>query len=216
MRTYPRLCSTLFGVLAGLAAITPALASVDAEVSALRKQWEHVNFELAAQEQEGAYGGLLARCDKLLDEQPDDAQALTWCGIIRSSFAGVVGGLDALGYAKAARDDFERAVAIDATVSDGAALTSLGTLYARVPGWPVGFGNSKKALKYLEAGLQANPEGIDSNFFLAEFLASEGETAKAKDHLRRALRAAPRPGRSAADAARKAEAEALLAELSES
>ena len=214
MRTYPRLCSTLFGVLAGLAAITPALASVNAEVSALRTQWEHVNFELPTQEQEAAYGGLLARCDELLDKQPDDAQALTWCGIIRSSFAGVVGGLDALGYAKAARDDFERAVAIDPTVSDGAALVSLGTLYARVPGWPVGFGNSKKALEYLEAGLQANPEGIDSNFFLAEFLASEGETDKAKEHLERVLRAAPRPGRNAADAARKAEAEALLAKLS--
>jgi tetratricopeptide (TPR) repeat protein len=204
--------AALFGAL--LAIITlPARGSVEADVAALRMQWEHVNFELPAQEQETAYGELLERCDTLLAAQPDHPQALTWCGIVRSSFAGVIGGLDALDYARAARDDFERAVAIEPTVSDGAALVSLGTLYARVPGWPVGFGNSKKALQYLEAGLEANPEGIDSNFFLAEFLLSEGETDRAKKHLHRVLNAAPRPGREAADVARKAEAEALLRKL---
>ena len=207
-------CTALFGALALAVTALPSLGSVEAEVAALRTQWEHVNFELAAQEQEAAYGELLERCDTLLAAQPDDPQALTWCGIVRSSFAGVIGGLDALGSAKAARDDFERAVAIEPTVSEGAALVSLGTLYARVPGWPVGFGNSKKALQYLEAGLEANPEGIDSNFFLAEFLVSEGETERAKAHLQRVLNAAPRPGRDAADATRKAEAEALLSKLS--
>ena len=216
MKPYLRLCTTLLGALTLTVTSLPTLASAEAEVNALRTEWEHVNFELAAPEQEAAYGDLLTRCDELLTAQPEDPQALTWCGIVRSSFAGVVGGLDALGYAKAARDDFERAVAIDPTVSQGAALTSLGTLYARVPGWPVGFGNDKKALKYLEAGLEANPQGIDNNFFLAEFLAGEGEATRAKEHLQRVLNAAPRPGRAAADAARKAEAEALLAKLSAS
>ena len=216
MKPYLRLCTTLLGALTLSVTSLPTLASAEAEVNALRTEWEHVNFELAASEQEAAYGKLLTRCDELLTAQPEDPQALTWCGIVRSSFAGVVGGLDALGYAKAARDDFERAVAIDPTVSQGAALTSLGTLYARVPGWPVGFGNDKKALKYLEQGLEANPQGIDNNFFLAEFLAGEGEATRAKEHLQRVLSAAPRPGRAAADAARKAEAEALLAKLSAS
>ncbi|MEQ9393846.1 tetratricopeptide repeat protein [Haliea sp.] len=179
----------------------------------MRAQWEQVNFVVAEAEREHQFRALIETCDSLLATRPNDAQALTWCGIVQSSYAGAAGGLGALKHAKAARKHFQRAIDIDRGAVNGAALTSLGTLYAKVPGWPVGFGNDKKARQYLEEGLQANPEGMDSNFFMAEFLADQGETEEAKRHLQRALQAPGRPGRAISDTARRKEVEALLAEL---
>ena len=49
-------------------------------------------------------------------------------------------------------------IAADPNLLDGSALTSLGSLYYQVPGWPIGFGNDKKAREYLERGLQVAPE----------------------------------------------------------
>ncbi|MDP4651582.1 MAG: hypothetical protein NWS56_07500, partial [Haliea sp.] len=77
MKPYLRLCTTLLGALTLSVTSLPTLASAEAEVNALRTEWEHVNFELAASEQEAAYGNLLTRCDELLTAQPEDPQALT-------------------------------------------------------------------------------------------------------------------------------------------
>lgn len=194
------------------AAAVATAASTD-DVAAVRDQWERVNFVAAGPEREGQFMALIETCDSLLASQPDDAQALTWCGIVESSYAGAAGGLGALKHAKTARKYFERAIDIDRNIVDGAALTSLGTLYAKVPGWPVGFGDDKKARKYLEEGLQANPDGMDSHFFMAEFLADKGEKVKAQLHLQQALKAQPRPGRAISDEARRAEINALLGHL---
>lgn len=190
-----------------------AMAAPAAEVAAVRDQWEQINFVVAEAEREQQFAKLIDTCDSLLVAQPDDPQALTWCGIVESSYAGAAGGLGALKHAKAARKHFERAIGIDPEAVNGAALTSLGTLYARVPGWPVGFGNNKKARQYLEDGLQANPDGMDSNFFMAEFLADQGETEEAKRYLQRALSAPERPGREISDTGRRKEIEARLANL---
>ena len=56
---------------------------------------------------------------------------------------------------------------------DGSAYTSLGTLYYKVPGFPIGFGDHKKARQLLEAALKVNPDGIDSNYFYGEYLFDE-------------------------------------------
>ena len=51
----------------------------------------------------------------------------------------------------------------------GSAYTSLGTLYFKAPSWPISFGDDKKAEVMLKQALAINPDGIDSNFFYAEF-----------------------------------------------
>ena len=55
------------------------------------------------------------------------------------------------------------------------------------------------------------PNAIDPNYFYGELLFDEGEYARALEHLERALRAPPRPGREVADEGRRREVEALLA-----
>jgi hypothetical protein len=65
----------------------------------------------------------------------------------------------------------------------------------------------------LEKALALAPGDIDSNFFYADFLASEGEYAKSAEYAKHALAASARPGREDADNGRRREAQTLLATL---
>lgn len=93
------------------------------------------------------------------------------------------------------------------------AYTSLATLYAKVPGWPIGFGDEERAEEYFRKSLAINPSGIDPNFFYGEYLAERDRIAEARAHLEAALKAPPRPGRKLADGGRRQEIQALLAKL---
>jgi len=102
-------------------------------------------------------------------------------------------------------------VKINGDALNGSAYTSLGALYYKVPGWPLGFGDHDKAAEYLRKALALNPDGIDPNFFYGELLLEDGDSAKAMLYLQKALAATPRPDRPVADAGRRGEISALIA-----
>jgi len=113
----------------------------------------------------------------------------------------------------AAKTDFEQAMAIDADALSGSAYTSLGVLYLNVPGWPVAFGDEDKGVELLKKGLELSPEGIDSNYFYAQYLYGEQEYDEAVRYLRRAMNAPDRPDRAIADQGRRAEIEQMLQDI---
>ena len=182
-------------------------------VEEIQQRWAEVNYQRQGEQQLAEFEALLAHTDQALSINPRDADLLIWRGIVQSTYAGARGGLGALKLAKAAKADLEAAIAIDPTAQDGSAYTSLGTLYANVPSWPIGFGSDKKARQLLLQALQLNPEGIDSHFFYAQFLLAQGEHEQAREHYQAALQAAPRVGRESADRGRRAEIEQALASL---
>lgn len=198
----------LTAVMAGSGWSAPGGSAAD-----VQSRWDQANFALTGDQQEAAMAGLVADCEVLVETPAASAELLTWCGIAESSYAGMAGTFSAMKYAKAARADLERALDMDPTGVDGAAQTSLGTLYFKVPGWPIGFGDDKRARELLLAGLAANPDGMDSNYFYADFLVDEKSYAEARPYLEKALNAPPRPGREVADEGRRKEIQALLAEL---
>jgi tetratricopeptide (TPR) repeat protein len=186
----------------------------DAQLLAIQQAWAKVNYETPAGDARAqAFDALEKRAETFSKRYPERAEALIWQGIIESSYAGAKGGLDALGLAKAARGNLEKALEIDPVALDGSAYTSLGTLYYRVPGFPVGFGNDDRARKLLLKALELNPNGIDPNYFYADFLYEEGQYAEALKFLQKAAKAPPRPGREAADKGRHAEIDALAAKV---
>jgi tetratricopeptide (TPR) repeat protein len=187
------------------------LAETNAKtVSDLQHDWANANYELTGDKQDAAFEALIERADAAVASNPDSAELLIWNGIIKSSYAGVKGGLGALGLAKDARNSLEKALKLDDKALDGSAYTSLGTLYSNVPGWPVGFGNDKKAVQLLEKALEINPDGIDSNYFYADYLLQHKEFDKAEKYLLKAQSAPPRPDRPVADAGRQEEIHAAL------
>jgi tetratricopeptide (TPR) repeat protein len=210
MHRYLFCCVTLLATLtAGAAAPDPAF---DAELLSIQQAWAKANYETPAGDaRKKAFDALEKRAEAFTKQHPGRAEPLIWQGIIESSYAGAKGGLGALGLAKEARSNLEAALKIDPTALNGSAYTSLGTLYYRVPGFPVGFGDHDKARKLLQEALKINPNGIDPNYFYADFLVKEGEYAAALPYLEKAARAPARPGREVADKGRRAEIDALMA-----
>ncbi|MBX3479002.1 MAG: hypothetical protein KF842_01235 [Caulobacter sp.] len=210
-----KFASILAAVVVGLFA-APVLAAdpgFDARIDALAHGWDHVNFEVPDKTARAAGAARLAtEADALARQHPDRAEPLVWEAISLSTEAGAKGGLGGLSLAKQAKGLLEKAERINPrALGDGSVYVSLGSLYAQVPGFPVGFGDADKARSYLRKGLAANPAGIDSNFFYGDFLFRQGDWAGAVKALEKSIAAAPRPGREVADRGRRAEARALLA-----
>lgn len=197
-----------------LASAGVAGASEDtAMLKSLQHQWAMANYQLPEDQREAALKALVPKAEDAVKQYPQSAPLLAWRGIILSTYAGAKGGLGALDLAEEALKSLQAARKIDEKAIGGGIDTSIGALYYRVPGWPLGFGDDDKAAEYLAKGVALNPDGIDENFFYGDFLAEQGEKDKAAIYLKRALAAAPRPERADADAGRRAEIIAVLAKL---
>ena len=188
-------------------------ASLDEGVVALQADWAVAKYRTAPDQQDKAFTVLTARAEALVAENPGWAEPLVWEAIIVSSHAGATGGLGALGKVKKARELLEKAEKIDPNTLHGSIYTSLGSLYYQVPGWPLGFGDHKKAEEYLKKAVAMNQDGIDPNYFYGDFLREEGRYQEAAQYLKKALAAPDRPGRTVADTGRREEARQALAKV---
>jgi tetratricopeptide (TPR) repeat protein len=198
---------------AALAAAPLARAGVEDEVRALQREWEQIKYRKPTGEQERAYKALAETAAGVRTRYADRAEPEIWYGIIVASYAGAKGGLGALPLAKDAKAALEHALELDPKALSGSAYTSLGSLYYQVPGWPIGFGNDTKARELLEKALVLNPDGIDPNYFLGDYLYRQRDYDGARKALERAMKAPARPDRPLADEGRRAEIKELLAKL---
>ena len=210
---YPRLVPFAAIVLLALLGSSQASADLDTDILQLQQRWAEVNYQLQGKTQITEFETLIEAAANVTQQYPDAAAAWIWSGIIKSTYAGAKGGLGALKVAKQSKADLEKAMKLEPDALQGSAYTSLGTLYFSVPGWPVGFGDDEKAEELLLHALKVNPEGIDSNYFYADFLSQQKRYPEAKAHLLKAQAAAPRPNRQAADAGRQQEISKALVEL---
>jgi tetratricopeptide (TPR) repeat protein len=214
MKTSTRFTKSLVLTLAaGWLCAGSVRADLAGDVQHLQQRWAEVNYQLEGKTQLSAFEQLVADADRITAAHPDAAEALIWSGIIKSTYAGAKGGLGALSLAKASKADLEQALDINPDALQGSAYTSLGALYYSVPGWPVGFGDDDKAQALLEQALTLNPEGIDSNYFYANYLITEHKYDEARAYLLKAQQAAPRPGRALADSGRQQEIAEILREI---
>lgn len=212
--TFLRAGGALLLSAAGLLPLAAPAAPVDDAVAELQRDWEVIRYRTAAPEREKRFEALAARARKVSEAFPGRGEPLVWEGIVVSSLAGEKGGLGALALVKQAKALYEQAIRIDGNVLDGSAYNSLGVLYYKVPGWPVGFGDKAKAGELLQKALAINPAGIDPNFFYGEYLVETKHPDRAIAYLERALQAPDRPGRQVADTGRREEARALLEKIS--
>ena len=207
------LLSLVCGSVVSLALSVSAIASESEPYLQFQQQWAQAQYQQQGDAQEQALATLADAVRASSAAHPDDLALKTWAGIIIGSYAGAKGGLGALSLAEESKAAYEAVIAKDPSVLHGSALTSLGVLYYKVPGWPLGFGDEDRAEFMLKRGLALNPDGIDSNYFYADFLFSQGKKEEAKLYLQKAKAAAPRPGREIADAGRQGEIARLQEQL---
>ena len=185
------------------------------ELTDIQQSWDQANYQSAnAEEKQRQLEALYARSEALVRKYPRRAEPLVWEGIVLSTYAGAKGGLGALSLAKKSRDCLLEATRINPAALMGSAFTSLGALYYKVPGWPVGFGDKDKATEFLHKALALNPDGMDPNYFIGELLFEQGKYSRSLQYLQKALAAPPRPDRPVADAGRRAEINTLVAKVS--
>ncbi len=188
-------------------------AGVEDSVAEVQHDWEVIRYQAPPAEREKKFEALATKAHQVSQAFPGRSEPLIWEGIVVSSLAGEKGGLGALGLVKQAKSLYETAIQVDGTALDGSAYNSLGVLYYKVPGWPIGFGDKNRARELLQKALSINPRGIDPNFFYGEYLVESKRPEEAVPYLERALQAPARPGRSIADAGRREEARTLLDRL---
>ncbi|MFT4720856.1 MAG: tetratricopeptide (TPR) repeat protein [Candidatus Azotimanducaceae bacterium] len=194
----------------GLVISLAALPSRATTTTDLQRDWAIANYQTEAATKADTFDRLIIQAEAALANQPNNAELLIWTAIIKSTSAGVKGGLSALSLVNAAKAHLEDAMEIDDMALQGSVYTSLGALYYQVPGWPVGFGSDKKAQKMLDKAVTINPDGLDSNYFYGDFLVQQKKYDAARERLNKAMAATVRPGRELAEAGRRAEIVALL------
>ena len=202
------LCLTL-----GLA--SPALAQGRADFDDMARAWAHVNYEIKDPHAEASAARDLAdQAESMARKNPGRAEPLAWQALALLCEADARHNFSSLQLAHQARTLLERAAAIDPNaLGPGVIYANLGSLYADVPGFPVSFGDARRARAYLDKALAASPSGLDSNYFHGDFLYRQGRQSEAIDALQKAIQAPSRPGRALADRGRKWEAGQLIGKI---
>jgi len=201
--------------LAGIVAMaTPSLAaaSMTDEVKAINDGWAHISYEVrGSSHQTVALDRLAKQAATVAARYPRQAEPLLWEGIVVSEQANRANFFHKLGLATQARDLIAKAYALNPRAANGGAAMSLGVLYYKVPGSPIGFGDTDKAKRLLKEALALDPNGLDANYFYGDFLLDQGDKAGARSYLLKALKAPHDAGRPVWDAGRRREVQALLA-----
>jgi tetratricopeptide (TPR) repeat protein len=206
--------SLIAAAVGGVLALSPLTATAfEGELFSLKNRWEHTVTEMPVNERESTLKSLTSEVEQLAEEHGNEADVLVWQGIILASYARERGGLGALGTAGDARDALERAIELDPQGNNGSAYVTLGALYDRAPGRPLGFGNSDTAERMFQRALEIRPDGIDVNYYYAAFLKEEGNEQAAREHAQRAVNGTARDSRQVSDEALRRDAQALLNQL---
>lgn len=189
----------------------PVWADVTSDVAALRSEWDTVNFTMKKEDQVKPLEALIQKAAALNKANPGNAPVLIWEGIIHATYAGAKGGLGALGECKTAKGLFEQAIVVDPSALNGAAYTSVGSLYYQVPGWPVGFGDDEKAEEMLKQGIALGPQDLDAHYFYGDFLVQQKRWKESVDVLQAGLATPVDPQRPLFQKGRRGEMSRLLA-----
>ena len=191
-----------------------AADAADAEVHRLQSTWEAIKFGVPeGDEQTKQMNALGDDADAVAAKFPDRPEVLIWDGIITSERASLASAFSALGLAKRARDILQNAYEMAPAKLDAGATTSLGVLYYRVPGFPIGFGDKAKARQLLEQATKLAPTGLDAWYFYGDFLYEQKEYSKAAEVFHHALSIPPHPDRPVWDKNRRLVIEERLASI---
>ena len=201
----------IIGIAASFAALPSYADDFGEELAAVQNEWATANYETADKQRGEAFAALVTHAGQFRARYPERAEAVAWEGIVLSTYAGEVGAMSAMKYAKAARAALEQAEKLDPTALSGGIYASLGALYSKVPGGFMGFGDDTLAAQYFAKALAVDPDNIDNNFFYGEFLVDQGAYGRARTVLEHALAAPTVADRPVFDAGRRKEIRALLA-----
>ncbi|MGD7035421.1 tetratricopeptide repeat protein [Methylotuvimicrobium buryatense] len=176
---------------------------LDRIVHSIEAEWASIYFSSKIRNKENAYTCLLDRTKELANQIPDSPELMFWQATIIASRAEHQNPIEALAAIHKAQDLLLKTISIKPDTLEGSALITLGSLYYQAPGWPIAFGDDKKAEQYLKKGLQINPKGIESNFYYGQYLLNKDRPEQAIEYFKTALKGPIREEQKFADSSLK-------------
>ena len=185
-------------------------SELNSSLARLESDWATAYYQPDEARQKQTYPKLLEKADELVKRYPDAAEPKIWLATILATNAAFEAPLTALSNLKIAKSLLETAITINPKALDGSAYVTLGTLYYMLPGWPVSFGDDEIAEEYLKSSLNINPDGIDANYFYADYLLRQDRAAEAEAFFQKAVEAPVRKMQVYADTQLQNEAKLAL------
>ncbi|TAN37101.1 MAG: hypothetical protein EPN23_06730 [Verrucomicrobia bacterium] len=186
---FPRLAAAL---LFSTAALSSASESNQFDATCAELRYQLTAIEHQPGDKVAAFGKMIEQADALVQAHPDRPEPWLWKGVAVASQA-KHSGLKGLARAKEARQLLEKSIALDPQNTGGAAYLALGTLYFKVPRWPLSFRDDTQAeALFKKAATLA--DHLDTHYRYGEFLLARKRYAAARKELQTALTYPARPG----------------------
>ncbi len=155
-------------------------------IEQIERQWDEIYYHGLKDQRKEGLTQLLTHIRALKKKHPEQAGLLIWEAIVLVTRTGVAPDLSALSNLDEARHLLLQAIEIEPKALDGAAYLALGCLYYQAPGWPLSFGDKQKAERYLRQALALNPDGIEANYYFADYLRQTGRLQEALGFFQKA------------------------------
>jgi len=167
--------------------IKPLQASeLNAAIDSLEREWAVAYYQSDETKQKRVYPQLLKKSAGLVERYPIAAEPKVWLATIMATYAAFESPFSALSSLEKAKTLLEESIRINPKALDGMAYVTLGTLYYMLPGWPISFGDDDAAEQLLKTSLKINPNGIDANYFYADFLLRQDRAEEAEVFFQKA------------------------------
>jgi len=190
-----------------------AASELNNSLVSLENEWAATYYQASEAQQRQAYPQLLNKAADLVKRYPQAAEAKIWLATIMVSNAPLESSLTVLTTLDNAKALLEESIKQNPSALNGAAYLTLGTLYYRVPGWPVSFGDVAVAEQMLKTSLQINPQGVDANYFYGDYLLRQERVGEAEVYFRKAVQVSARKQQLVNDQHLQQDATAVLANI---
>ncbi len=158
-------------------------------IQKIESAWARIYYQQNSDQQKIYYLKLIKQSKELSQKFPQAVEPKIWHAILLSTNAAYEPPINALSSLNKAKELLEEAINQHPEALEGSAFVTLGTLYYMTPSWPISFGNPQIAERLLKKGLQINPNGIDSNYFYADYLLSQNREDEAEKYFEKASKA---------------------------
>ena len=163
--------------------------SMDKTLARLETEWSRVDGTVSEKMKKAKLRTLYKKVTKLANHHPDRAEPKIVQACILLTIAEVDDAFSALSLVHQARDLLLAANSINPEARNSSGVYTLGILYYKVPGWPIGFGDDNKAEQMLLSSLSRTPKSIGGNYYYGEFLIQQDRADEAEKYLIRAAQA---------------------------
>lgn len=163
--------------------------NMDARLAGIEYEWFHLDDEQPAQTQIKKLNHLAQQAAHISDVYPERAEPRIVQACLLLTIAKLKNPLSALSLVDKAKELLVSAIDIDPDARYGSAVYTLGTLYYKLPGWPISFGDDDKAEKMLQMAINRIPNSVGGHYFYGEFLLEQNRKKEAHNHFKKAAQA---------------------------